>query len=305
MRILGRTFITVTAIFLLTIPESARAEFKPGSLPAGLKSKMVQGVPVVYADQGEGPPLVILSPYPMGIELWTDLAGRLAKSMRVIVIEPPGVRDPSSMGRDFSSEHLLHLYRNFVKSLGLRKIHILGLGESGGLAVAFGHHFPQNSGAVISINGFEAANWSEEFEATMAIYKQSAMGGAGMLLSMGSLRYSKKAPSPKEVASLSVPLRGGAAKNAVGARFEAFITDVKTGYILMMLPNHNRPTLLIRSKDDAILTEDYIPRTRSQIRKAPLHVGNLSDAGHFAFVDQPEKVAKMISGFLTKYPLTK
>lgn len=273
-------------------------KFDPASLPAGLKSIEVKGIPIVYLDEGEGDPLVILTPYPFAVDLWSGLVERLKGDFRVIVVEPPGLRDPATMEGNFSTEKLLQVYRQFLKNMKFRKAHLLGFGETGAIVLGFGHHYPENSGSVISINGFEAAGWSEAFGATLDLIHGSSGGGLKTLMMMGT----KKIPSDEEM-KVFVPERNAKQKEAVDSRFAAFATDIKMGYILMMLPNHNRPTLLVRSGADGVLTEDFTDRTRSVIRKAPLRVKKLPDAGHFAFLDQPDEVAALILTFLSNNPL--
>ena len=315
MRILrGRTcaILFFVGLFLAgsSFPAAAdplRTAFNPKDLPPGLNSVSVQNIPIVYSDQGKGDALVILSSYPFSTQFWAEFAGRLSSSARVIVVEPPGIRALSSMKGDFSSQHLLYIYRDFVKALGLGTVHVMGAGEGGGLAVAFGHHFPEITGAVVSINGFESANWTEGFEGMLNIFKQSPAGGFGMLMSSGSMKYGDRPPSKEETEKWLVPLQDEEQKKAVQERFKAFSADVQESYILAMLPNFNRHLLLLRADSDQLLPEGekLLQRTRSQIRQVPVESQVISKAGHFAFLDQPEKTAELIRAFLSKNPIEK
>jgi pimeloyl-ACP methyl ester carboxylesterase len=289
-----------------TAADSLRTAFNPKDLPPDLHSITVQNVPIVYSDQGKGDPLIILPSYPFGTKFWAELAGRLSTSVRIIVVEPPGIRAPSSMGGDFSSQHLLYIYRDFIKALGLNRVHLLGAGEGGGLAVALGHHFPELIGAVVSINGFESVNWSEGFGGTLNMFKQAASGGFGTLLSTGSLKYRERPPSREEMDKWLVPLQEEEQKKAVQDRFKAFTADVQESYIIAMLPNFNRHLLLLGSDSDQLLPEGekFVKRTRSQIRQVPVDYQMIPKAGHFAFLDQPDKVAEQIRAFLSANPLS-
>lgn len=305
--LLRRALTTIAVTGLLITAGPIEAGFNPQDLPPDLRWVSVKNIPIVYSDQGQGDPLIILCPYPFSTGLLAELAQRLSAFARVIVVEPPGLRAPPSMGGDFSSEHLLQIYRRFIKTLGLNNVHIMGVGEAGGLAVAFGHHFPQHTTAVISINGFESVNWSEGFEGTINHFKQSAKAGPSTLLSLGSLRYHQQPPSQEEMEKVFVPLAEEEQREAVHARFEALIRDIQTAYIIAMLPNFNRQLLLLRAEGDELLTEGekYVQRTRSQIRKVPVRHQVISQAGHFAFLDQSEKVAELIRAFLSENPISK
>lgn len=211
------------------------------------------------------------------------------------------------MGGDFSSLHLLYIYRDFVKAMGLGTVHVMGEGEGGGLAVAFGHHFPEISGAVVSIDGFESVNWSEGFGGVLKLFEQSATGGFGMLLSSGSLKYGEQPPSREAMEKWLVPIQEEDQKKAIHDRFKAFASDVQESYILAMLPNFNRPFLLLRAENDQLLPDGdkYAQRTRSQIRKVTVDYQVIPKAGHFAFLDQPDKVAELVRTFLSNNAISK
>jgi pimeloyl-ACP methyl ester carboxylesterase len=183
----------------------------------------------------------------------------------------------------------------------------MGEGEGGGLAVALGHHFPEMIGAVVSINGFESVNWSEGFGGMLNLFEQAATGGFGMLLSSGSMKYREQPPSREAAEKWLVPIKEEDQKKAVHDRFKAFASDVQESYILAMLPNFNRPFLLLRSDGDQLLpdNEKYAQRTRSQIRKVTVDYQVIPKAGHFAILDQPDKVAELIRTFLLNNPISK
>ena len=295
--------ISVLAVFLgggIGFAEDAIPGFNPKDLPAGHKWIAVNGIPMVYTEQGQGDPLVVFTPYPFSVQFWGDFPKLLAEFSHVIIVEPPGLRAPASMGGDFSSGHLLPVYRDFVKALGLNKINLLGVGESGGMAVAFGHHFPELTHAVVSINGFESVTWSKEFSQTYTYFERSADGSLGMLLAVGSLKYQKQLPSKEEMDAMLIPLKTEEQKKAVQARFEAYADDLRYGYVLGMIPFVDRPLLIIRPGNDQLLSETYHQRTRDHVQKVRVRYQVISDAGFFAFIDQPKKTADLIKAFISQ-----
>jgi pimeloyl-ACP methyl ester carboxylesterase len=296
-------FFRLLLAFLLTSCVSSGAVFKPETLSPDLRWVRVENVPVVYTDQGQGDPLLILSPYPLGTELWRDLAGRLSSSARVIVVEPPGLREPDAMRGDFSSDHLLHIYRKFVETVGIGTAHVLGAGETGGLAVAFGHHFPLRTATAVSLNGFEAVTWYEEFQEVLDRFNVQTEEELNGLLSAGSNRYRRQPPSPEEAARLMEPLSSPSAKKAVQDRIMALGGDIKIGYITTMLPAVELPILLIRSENDDVFPEALAAKHRRTIRRAKREV--IPQAGHFAFLDRPDEVAARIRNFIAAHPISK
>jgi pimeloyl-ACP methyl ester carboxylesterase len=290
-------YFLIAAASLLPDTQTAFAQLDSKNLPPGHRSVLAGTVPIVYTDQGEGEPLLILTPYRFSTAIWSDLASRLSGSMRVIVIEPPGLRNPDSMNRDFSDIHLLEIYRDFVKALGLSQVHVMGVGESGMEAAGFGHHWPNFTKSVISINGLEVANWTDPVQSMLDVLKQAGSGKESKLASALSVLWHEKPLSREDTDRLFVPFRFGT-RGAFEMRLEAYRSSLQSGFVPAMMRQLNKPILLIRSKEDQFITEDNFGRARHVIRASVFQYEIVPDAGHFAFVDQPDRVAELIRAFV-------
>jgi pimeloyl-ACP methyl ester carboxylesterase len=282
--------------------------FDPQTLPPNLKWVSVDGVPIVYQDVGRGDPILVLTPYPFGTELWDPLVQRLKGSFRLIVVEPPGLRDPDSMKGDFSTEHLMQIYRGFVLAIGVRRVHTLGVGESGMAAIIFGHHFPQYSSAVVSINGFESLTWSRTVAKMVGYFDQATVQGLTGLMSRASIRHRVRPPTKQELRHLFVLPPAEEEKKGkespIHARFAAYTHDIKSGYVTAMLPSVRQPLLIIRSEKDDLLPQKYIDRTKEQVIFVKVRMEEVEGAGHLAFLDQPDAVADLVTQFLSLYPIS-
>lgn len=291
----------VIILLMLTSCASPKAIFRPEDLHTPLQWIMIDRIPIVYTIQGEGEPLLILSSFPLRADVWREFVTLLTPSFRVIVVEPPWLWEPRAMGNDFSSEHLLQIYRKFVRKLGIKKIHVLGVGEGGGLAVAFGHHFPELIRTSISINGFEGVTWSGDTQKMLALFYSSTEEGIKELLKASSLRYQPQGPSPEEMRYLLEPVQKKERLPAVQARMTDFGQDIKSLYIPAMIEYIDFPVLIIRSDTDTVLSEKYTEYARNRISQAEYQT--VQKAGHFAFMDQPEKTGEMVRTFLLRYPV--
>src|SRR3989304_1192352 len=296
-----RYFKIVIILLIVTSCASQRTIFRPEDLHTPLRWIMIDHIPVVYPLQGEGEPLLILSSFPLRADSWREFVTLLSPSFRIIVIEPPWLWEPHAMGDDLSSEHLLQVYRKFVKKLGIEKMHVLGVGEGGGLAVAFGHHFPELIRTSISINGFEGVTWSGDTQKMLALFYASTEEGIKELLKASSLRYQQQGPSPEEIRYLFEPLQMKERLPAGQARMTDLSQDIKSLYIPAMIEYIDFPVLIIHSDHDTVLPERYIRYARNRISKAEYQT--VQQAGHFAFMDQPEKTAEMVRNFLLRYPI--
>src|SRR3990170_5186481 len=292
--------LTIIVSLLSACASTPKTIFNPEVLPPNQKWIMVDNVPVVYTDEGHGDTILILSSYPLRTESWNGLTSLLSKDFRVIVAEPPWLTEPGAMKDDFSSEHILQLYRSFIRKLGIKETNVLGVGEGGGLAVAFVHHFPEHIKTAISINGFEGATWSGDTQKMLDLFYSSTEEGIEELLKASSLRYQEKGPSSDDIKYLSEPLQKKERRRAVNARMTDLIQDIKSLYVTSMIEYIDFPVLIIRSDNDTVLPEKYIDYARNRISKVEYQ--SIGKAGHFAFMDQPEKMAEIVRNFLLRYP---
>ena len=77
--------------------------------------------------------------------------------------------------------------------------------------------------------------------------------------------------------------------------------DIKSLYIPAMIEYIDFPVLIIHSDHDTVLPERYAAYARNRISQAEYQT--VQQAGHFAFMDQPEKTAEMVRNFLLRYPI--
>jgi len=296
-----RYFKMVIILLIVTSCASPKAVFRPEDLHSPLRWMMIDHIPIVYTIQGEGEPLVILSSFPLRADSWQEFVTLLSPSFRVIVVEPPWLWEPRAMGDDFSSEHLLQVYRKFVKRLGIERMHVIGAGEGGGLAVAFGHHFPEHIRTVISVNGFEGVTWSGDTQKMLDLFYSPTEEGIKELLKASSLRYQPQGPSPEEIRYLFEPIQKKERLPAVQARMTDLSQDIKSLYIPAMIEYIDFSVLIIHSDHDTVLPERYAAYARNRISQAEYQT--VQTAGHFAFMDQPEKTAELVRNFLLRYPI--
>ncbi len=249
--------LTIIVSMLSACASTPKTIFNPEVLPPNQKWIMVDNVPVVYTDEGHGDTILILSTYPLRAESWNGLTRLLSKNFRVIVIEPPWLMEPGAMEGDFSSEHILQIYRSFIRKLGVTEAHVVGVGEGGGLAVAFGHHFPEHIKTAISINGFEGVTWSDESKAMLVLIYSTEEDGNMKMLKASSLRYKQEMPSGEDMTQiLKVPEKKEQVK-AVHDRLDGFKHDITSLYITAMIEYIHFPVMIIRSEKDSILSEKY------------------------------------------------
>lgn len=111
-----------------------------------------------------------------------------------------------------------------------------------------------------------------------------------------SLRYNQEIPSGEDMKQiLRMPEKKEQVK-AVHNRQDDFKHDITSLYITAMIEYIHFPVMIIRSEKDSILPEKYTEWSHNRILGVRHEL--LPNAGHFAFLDQPEKTAELIREFI-------
>jgi len=115
------------------------------------------------ASVGAGPPLVLLHGYPDNLQIWCELAPRLADRRRVIAFDWPGMGQseawPGGATPKHMAEHLLFL----LDAWDIERADLAGLDMGGQPALVFAASYPQRMGRLIVMNslvfGDEQTSW--------------------------------------------------------------------------------------------------------------------------------------------------
>jgi pimeloyl-ACP methyl ester carboxylesterase len=90
------------------------------------------GVPLWYSDQGRGRPLILQHALMFGAEFfWQNNAPELAKSCRVIALDPRGIGLSGKPNRGFTIEQFARDLRELILHLDLRDVVLAGLSLGG------------------------------------------------------------------------------------------------------------------------------------------------------------------------------
>ncbi|HEY8509433.1 MAG TPA: alpha/beta hydrolase [Steroidobacteraceae bacterium] len=127
----------------------------------------VKGVRTRYYDEGAGEPLVLVhggggpteGGYSANANLWTPVLGRLAKRFRVLAPDKLGAGmtdDPKDLN-DFTIAGEIQHIHDFIETLGLKQVHLVGQSRGGGLAFLLAVQHPQLVKTLIIVNSSTAS----------------------------------------------------------------------------------------------------------------------------------------------------
>src|SRR5207244_5403448 len=125
------------------------------TLPGGKRLRL--------ARLGSGPPLVLLHGYPDNLQIWCELAPRLADRFEVIAFDWPGMGYSDAWPGGTTPAHMADRLRTLLDAWGVGRAGVVGLDMGGQPALAFAARHPERTLGLVVMNslvfGDEATSW--------------------------------------------------------------------------------------------------------------------------------------------------
>lgn len=254
---------------------------------------------VSYVDEGEGEPVVLIHGIPTWSYLWHRLIPVLSKEKRVLVPDLVGFGYSDKSDRfDRSIARQAEMIDALMEKLGIEKANIVAHDIGGGAALRLATLFPHRVRRLCLMNSVSYDSWAIEAMIQLghpgAYYLASASTTAAALRQMIKQGFNETpedeildgilAPYSTEVGKLSL-IRNAAALN----------TNLTTE-ITHLLHKIEAKTLILWGADDKFQLLKFGKRLADDIPNAKLIP--VENARHFVMIDQPEAVARHVSGFL-------
>jgi len=118
---------------------------------SGLQEKTVRvgRFQIHYLEGGDGEPLLLLHGFGADKDNWTRLARQLNHSFRVIAPDLPGFGESDHpTNADYGVRRQAERMRNFVRQLGLGRVHVAGNSMGGYIAGVFGAQYPETTSSL-------------------------------------------------------------------------------------------------------------------------------------------------------------
>jgi len=261
----------------------------------GLKQERVvlDGVPIVYSDGGEGEPLVLL--HGLGASRATfdaAAASGLIERYRVVIPDLPGFGESGrAPDGDYGIDAQVAWVDRFVTALGLESFHLGGNSMGGWIAAAYAARFPHK---VKSLWLLAAAGTGEMLETEAVKVRQER--GDYLLLSRNVAEFDAvlerifyRAP-PLPFALRWAGARLAATKYDLHAQIFDQLLDRGEDYRLEpLLPNVSAPTLLVWGEHDDVVPLSVMRRFQELLPHAESVL--MPEVGHVPQMEAPRRVA--------------
>jgi pimeloyl-ACP methyl ester carboxylesterase len=251
-----------------------------------------------YQVRGEGPPLVLLHPFPLHHEFWDGVADRLATRYRLILPDLRAHGDSEAGDGPVTMEKLAKDLALLCRGQELARATFVGVSIGGYLLFEFWRRYREQVAALVLANTRAGAETPEGRSNRLATAERILHEGTGEFI---------QEMLPKLVSPVTLSNRPDLAERARRMMLKMSAQDiaaVQRGLAerpdsIATLKTITVPTLIIGAEDDSIPRMEF-ELMRQQIQNSRLVV--LARAGHYAALEQPQEFADLLLGFLSRLP---
>jgi len=248
---------------------------------------------------GAGPPLLLLHGYPDNLQIWCELAPRLARRHQVIAFDWPGMGYSENWPGGATPAHMADRLKRLLDAWQIERATVLGMDMGGQPALMFAAQYPERVESVAVVNSLVL--WDEETSWEIDLLRR--YGWNRVLLRRLPRLIFKRALATFLPPGTRLPedLRADLWTSFKRPEVRAFIARMCAGYQgrLPQLPSVyariTRPAFILWAEHDkhfppvhAKRLHDLIPGSRCEI---------VPGAHHWMVRDRAEEIAERILGF--------
>lgn len=250
----------------------------------------VNGFPCRVWSKGSGPKVGFLAGLG-GLPRWLPFLDELAKTRTVIAPSLPGYPGGST-GHTVLDTHLdwVIAVRLLLDKAGLAGCDLVGASVGGAFAAEMAAIFP---GQVKRLALLAPFGLFDEAEPATDPWAQRRDAVAG-LMCVDAAKWTEMVATPEGANSVEWPIEMVRASEAAARAFWP-LGNTKLEKRLGLI---GVPTLLLWGENDAVLPASYAQKFASGIDGGAARVQTVPGAGHLAYLDQPEAVARAVIAHL-------
>jgi len=247
---------------------------------------VVDGRETYYRAGGTGEPLLLLHGWGVSSESFAGLARDLEGRFAVTAVDLPGfgwsAPPPEAWG---SLDYATQLAR-FMEAAGIAAAHVLGHSFGGRVALALAAHFPERVRRLVLVasGGIRPPRTARYYLRVWAA-KLARRVVAPALRGRWGRRLEE-----------AVTRRVGSRDSRQAGRMRPTLVRLVNEDARPLLAQVRAPTLILWGSRDSEIPEASMRRMARGIRGARLEI--LDGAGHFPFVDMPERFVRLVEDFL-------
>ena len=229
----------------------------------------ISGASLYCIHEGVGEPLLLIPGLGMESSYFNHVLPHLAKHFAVYAIDPRGIGKSTKTPPPYSVEGWADDFAAFIDAVGKGPMHVLGSSLGGATTLALGVRHPKKVRSLIPVGAFSELDRAAELNFNLR------------------LRLIRKLGMGDEVADYM----------GLWTMSREFINSEK-GYAVMRANQANikkNSVEVITSENDHLIPVNFSELIAAKVPGAQLHV---LPGGHIPFMEQPDKVARLIIDFI-------
>src|SRR5512146_399151 len=250
---------------------------------------------ILYSVQGDGPPVVLLHPFPLNHRFWLPVAERLSPQYKLIMPDLRGLGDSAPGDGAATMEQHSDDLRRLCDEARVGKAVFVGVSIGGYILFEFWRRFRERVTALGFCNTRAGADTDEGRKGRLESVKQIEERGTEMFVDgllpklLGETTKRNRPDIFGEARKMALATTGkGLIANQLGmaARPDS----------IPMLGTIDVPTLCVGGTEDIPAPTAEIERIHKGVRGSKLKV--IQQAGHFAALESPEAFTEVLREFL-------
>ena len=263
--------------------------------------KLSSGRLLRIARVGSGPPVVLLHGYPDNLQIWSELAIRLANKFEVIAFDWPGMGYSESSPGGTTPFHMAERLHKIVDELEIERPSLVGMDMGGQPALVFAANYPERIDRLVVMNSLVL--WDEDTSWEIEVLRKYGWNRF-ILRKFPHLVFwrAERTFLPRRI-KLPADLREDLWKSFSKSDVRLFIARMCAGYqgTLMQLPELYKkitcPTLVLWGEQDQHFPPNHAKRLCEEIPGSTLEI--IPEAKHWMAWYLAATVAESIRTFLS------
>lgn len=257
----------------------------------------VGGISVRYSDSGSGEPVLLIHGLGGSIESWTNNAGELAKSLRVIAVDLPGFGLSDKPKMSYTIKFYKDFVIEFLNLLKLDQVSIVGSSLGGHIAAELAISRPKLVKKLVMISPPGALPRS--FKGTPALVRYAKVLNARSMQQVKQALFAVD-NKPVDDSYAQMVYQKMSMPGAREAFLSALMGSAKAPRLNNRLNRIQAPTLLLWGKEDIMIPVKF---AEPFVKMKSCRIVMLERCGHRPHVDRPALFNRLVADFLTELAL--
>ncbi len=247
-----------------------------------------------YTDQGHGPAVAFLHPFPLDSRAWASQVALLAPEHRVVTVDFPGFGTSGPPVPDLTLGSVAASVAALLRELGIFKASVVGLSMGGYIALELAAQEPTLPSRLVLADTRAGTDSKEGAAGRERFAARAEKDGVGWIADEMLPKLLRHAPDPdvaRQVASLiarATPAGVAAAQRAMARRADHGAT----------LEGLRIPVLVLVGGEDVLTPPEESVRMVERLSRGRLEV--LPGAGHLSNLEEPELFNRALVSFITE-----